>query len=104
MECIISIIRGFQYVLYLNRYIYISYLKKYKVNDFIYIKKNIFINYKNQFYLGNPFIKNLIVVAKVIKHLKGNKKIIYKKKRRKGFSKKIGYRSLLTKIKILFIK
>ncbi len=40
------------------------------------------------------------VQAEIIDHLKGDKVIVFKKKRRKGYQKKNGYRASLTKIKI----
>ncbi|MBA3648279.1 MAG: 50S ribosomal protein L21 [Chitinophagales bacterium] len=40
------------------------------------------------------------VSATIVEHLKGDKVIAFKKKRRKGYKKKIGHRQYLTKIKI----
>lgn len=40
------------------------------------------------------------VSAEIIDHLKGDKVIIFKKKRRKGYQKKNGHRQSLTKIRI----
>jgi large subunit ribosomal protein L21 len=40
------------------------------------------------------------VTARVEKHLKGDKVIVFKKKRRKGYQKKNGFRAYLTSIKI----
>ncbi|MEI8279408.1 MAG: 50S ribosomal protein L21 [Bacteroidota bacterium] len=40
------------------------------------------------------------VKAEIMDHLKGDKVIIFKKKRRKGYQKKNGHRQSLTKIKI----
>jgi large subunit ribosomal protein L21 len=40
------------------------------------------------------------VQAEIIDHLKGDKVIVFKKKRRKGYQKKNGHRQSLTKIKI----
>lgn len=40
------------------------------------------------------------VSAEIIDHLKGDKVIIFKKNRRKGYQKKNGHRQSLTKIKI----
>src|SRR5690606_17394824 len=47
-----------------------------------------------------PAIDGAAVEAKVIKHLKGDKVIVFKKKRRKGFRKKNGHRQSLTEIVI----
>jgi large subunit ribosomal protein L21 len=41
-----------------------------------------------------------IVKAEIIDHLKGDKVLIFKKKRRKGYQKLNGHRQSLTKIKI----
>ena len=40
------------------------------------------------------------VTAKVIKHFKGDKVVVFKKKRRKGYKKKNGHRQYLTEIQI----
>lgn len=50
--------------------------------------------------LGAPAIDGAQVGAKVIKHLQGDKVIVFKKKRRKGFRKKNGHRQALTEIVI----
>ena len=44
------------------------------------------------------------VKAEIIYHVKGDKVIAYKQKRRKGFRKKLGHRTLYTQIKINSIK
>lgn len=43
---------------------------------------------------------SVIVKAEIVDHLKGDKVIIFKKKRRKGYQKMNGHRQYLTKIKI----
>ena len=50
--------------------------------------------------IGAPVIKNAVVTAKVLSHLKGDKVIVFKKKRRKGFKKKNGHRQYLSQILI----
>lgn len=50
--------------------------------------------------LGAPAISGATVTAKVIDHLKGDKVIVFKKKRRKGFAKRNGHRQYLTEIQI----
>lgn len=50
--------------------------------------------------IGAPAIDGATVEAKVIKHLRGDKVIVFKKKRRKGYSKKNGHRQSLTEIVI----
>ena len=50
--------------------------------------------------VGTPYVDGASVKATVIEHLKGNKVIVFKKKRRKGYDKKNGHRQCLTQIKI----
>ena len=50
--------------------------------------------------LGAPAIEGASVEAKVLKHLKGDKVIVFKKKRRKGYKKRNGHRQYLTQIVI----
>jgi large subunit ribosomal protein L21 len=50
--------------------------------------------------VGAPAVEGVSVSAKILEHLKGDKVIAFKKKRRKGFRKKIGFRQSLTKIQI----
>ncbi|QCX02187.1 50S ribosomal protein L21 [Aggregatimonas sangjinii] len=50
--------------------------------------------------VGAPAISGAAVEAKVVKHLKGDKVIVFKKKRRKGYKKKNGHRQSLTEIVI----
>ncbi|OSY87070.1 50S ribosomal protein L21 [Tenacibaculum holothuriorum] len=50
--------------------------------------------------IGAPAIEGAAVSAKILGHLKGDKVIVFKKKRRKGYKKKNGHRQYLTEIQI----
>ncbi|MEG1573246.1 MAG: 50S ribosomal protein L21 [Bacteroidales bacterium] len=50
--------------------------------------------------IGAPVLEGAKITAKVLSHLKGDKVIIFKKKRRKGFRKTNGHRDYLTQIQI----
>lgn len=50
--------------------------------------------------VGKPNVSGAKVTAKVLDHLKGDKVIIFKKKRRKGYVRKNGHRQFLTQIEI----
>ncbi len=54
--------------------------------------------------IGSPTIKGSKVNAKIVEHLKGDKVLVFKKKRRKGYKKKNGHRQYLTKVLIEGIK
>ena len=48
--------------------------------------------------VGTPNVQGASVEAKVVKHLKADKVIVFKKKRRKGYRVKNGHRQSLTEI------
>lgn len=50
--------------------------------------------------VGSPSVKGVKVHAKVLEHLKDEKVIVFKKKRRKGYRKFNGHRQHLTKIEV----
>jgi large subunit ribosomal protein L21 len=50
--------------------------------------------------VGAPTVSGASVSAKVLNHLKGDKVIVFKKKRRKGYQKSNGHRQFLSKIVI----
>ncbi|NVK52886.1 MAG: 50S ribosomal protein L21 [Flavobacteriaceae bacterium] len=50
--------------------------------------------------IGAPAIEGAAVTAKILGHLKGDKVIVFKKKRRKGYKKKNGHRQYLSEIQI----
>jgi ribosomal protein L21 len=50
--------------------------------------------------IGTPYLPTTTIKATVLSHLKGDKVIVFKKKRRKGYKKKNGHRQYFTKIRI----
>jgi len=53
--------------------------------------------------VGNPLVSGMKVTAKVIGHMKDNKILVFKKKRRTGYQKSNGHRQHLSQIEILKI-
>lgn len=50
--------------------------------------------------IGAPLLEGAKVSGKILDHVKGDKVIVFKKKRRKGYKKKNGHRQQYTKIVI----
>ena len=50
--------------------------------------------------IGSPVVSGAKVTAKVIEHLKDEKVLVFKKKRRKGYRKLNGHRQQLTRIEV----
>ena len=54
--------------------------------------------------IGTPTVEGASVSVKILKHLKADKVIVFKKKRRKGYKLKRGHRQPLTQVEIQTIK
>ncbi len=50
--------------------------------------------------VGAPVVEGALVKAKVIEHVKADKVLVFKKKRRKGYQKMNGHRQPMTRIQI----
>ena len=50
--------------------------------------------------VGTPTVSGAKVTAKVLEHVKGDKVLVFKKKRRKGYKKLNGHRQQFTQIQI----
>jgi large subunit ribosomal protein L21 len=55
---------------------------------------------KGKIKVGKPTVKGAKVEATIVEHLKSDKVIVFKKKRRKGYRVKNGHRQPITQIKI----
>lgn len=60
----------------------------------------LFAENDGQVSIGAPLVGGAKVSAKILGHVKGDKIIVFKKKRRKGYKKKKGHRQQYTKIQI----
>lgn len=57
-----------------------------------------------KFSVGSPTVASASILADVIEHKRGPKKIAFKMKRRKGYHRTVGHRQELTVVKIKEIK
>ena len=62
------------------------------------------VNNDGKVTVGSPTVASATIEADVVEHIRGEKKVAYKMKRRKGFRKTIGHRQELTVVKIKEIK
>jgi len=69
------------------------------IKDVLWLKKD-----NNEIIVGKPTIENAKITANVISHKPGPKLIIFKKRSKKGYKKKIGHRQKYTEIEIKDIK
>jgi large subunit ribosomal protein L21 len=68
--------------------------------DSVSFDKILLIDNDGQVKIGTPVIEDASISAKILKHLKGDKVIVFKKKRRKGYAVKNGHRQQFTQIQI----
>lgn len=66
----------------------------------IELENVLLVNNNGNVKVGFPTVSGAKISATVLNHLKGDKVIVFKKKRRKGYRKLNGHRQALTKIKI----
>ena len=82
-----------------NQEIYINKISG-KKGEKLTLKTISLIETEKSVTLGNPLVEGAEVNISIIEHLKDDKIIVFKKKRRKGYKVKNGHRQMLTKIKV----
>jgi large subunit ribosomal protein L21 len=55
---------------------------------------------KGKVTIGKPLVEGIKITGKILDHVRGDKVVIFKKKRRKGFQKETGHRQDFTKVLI----
>jgi len=92
-------IAGQQFKVAKDQKIYVHRLEN-KEGDSVSFDRVLLIDNDGKVNVGAPVIEGASVSAKVLEHLKGDKVIVFKKKRRKGYKVKNGHRQYLTSIHI----
>ncbi|MBO5813007.1 MAG: 50S ribosomal protein L21 [Alistipes sp.] len=67
-------------------------------NSSMSFDKVLLVDNGGQVKVGAPVVKGASVQRKILKHLKGDKVLVFKKKRRTGYQKCNGHRQYLTQI------
>jgi len=75
-----------------------------EVGEQVALETVLFIGGNGEVKIGTPTLTDAKVTAEIVEHTLAKKIIVFKKKRRKGYSRKQGHRQKLTKLKILDIK
>lgn len=92
-------IQGFQYKVEEGQQLFVNRLEE-NVGDFISFDEVLLLDNEGAVTVGTPFLEGAAVRAKVVDHVKDDKIIVFKKKRRKGYRVKRGHRQALSKIEI----
>ena len=75
-----------------------------KVGDEVYFDDVLLVSQDDKVTVGSPVLENARVVAKITRHGRGPKIVVFKYKRRKGYRKKQGHRQDFTGVKITEIE
>ena len=93
--------KGKQYKVSKDNFLKLPRLSDLKKNDTITLEDITLLKTENgDITIGTPIIKNVKIKAKVIDQIRDNKIIVFKKKRRHNYRRKIGHRQDLTLVKI----
>ena len=87
----------------MNQKVYVNRLAA-KEGEKINFEEVVLVDNAGKVVVGTPTVKGASVTATVLQHLKDDKVIVFKKKRRKGYKKRNGHRQYLSQIQIESIK
>lgn len=94
-------IAGLQYKVKQDQHLYVNRLQGDAGTEVTFDR--VLLTDNGSIQVGAPVIDGVSVVAKIVEHVKGDKVIVFKKKRRKGYKVKNGHRQLFTKIEVISI-
>jgi large subunit ribosomal protein L21 len=92
-------IAGQQFKVEKERKIYVPHLDVTE-GDEVHFEKVLLVDNDGKVTVGTPVVDGARVTAKVLEHVKGDKVLVFKKKRRKGYKKLNGHRQQYTRIQI----
>ena len=92
-------IAGQQFKVEEGRYIYTNRLEG-EMNAELVFDKVLLVESAGGVSIGAPTVAGASVECTILEHLKGEKVIVFKKKRRKSYQKQNGHRQSLTKVQI----
>jgi len=71
-----------------------------KAGDTVKFDRVVLISDEKKVSIGAPYLKDASVTAKILGHVKDEKVIVFKKKRRKGYRVRRGHRQQYTQVEI----
>ena len=94
---------GFQYKVQPKEEVQVNRLAK-SAGDKVVLNEVLLVSDGKKSTVGTPTVKGASVVCEVVGHVRGEKVIAYKFKRRKNYHRKVGHRQELTTLKVSEIK
>ena len=71
-----------------------------KLGNEIILNRVLLVNNQDEVLIGQPYLNNVTIQGKILKHIRDNKKTIYKMRSKKKTRRKQGHRQELTRVLI----
>ncbi len=99
MYAIVEIL-GQQFKVEEGRKLFVHRMETAEQGSTVEFENVLFVDNNGEVKVGAPTVEGAKVVAEVLSHVRGEKVIVFKKKRRKGYKKRNGHRQNFTEIVI----
>lgn len=99
----VVLIGGHQHKVTTNDFLYVDKIKRVAVGEMLVFNQVLLLGSVSETIIGRPFVPSGAVVAVVEQQTRDSKEIVFKKKRRKNYRRKTGFRTPLTQLRILDI-
>ena len=100
MKYAIAQTSGKQFLLKPGQWYDVDFIKDANIGDVIYLNKILFFRNQNKIQLGQPFLENSQIPAKIIQQVKGKKITVLKTKPKKKYTRTRGHRQAYTRVQI----
>jgi len=90
---------GRQFWIEQNKYYDVNRLAT-KLDSQINLNRILLLNNEGNIFIGQPYVQNVKITAKILKHFRGRKILVYKMRPKKKTRKKQGHRQELTRVLI----
>ena len=93
-------INGQQFKAEEGKKLFVHHIQNAETNQTVEFEKVLLVDNNGNVTVGAPTVEGAKVVCEVLSHLKGERIIVFKKKRRKGYRKRNGHRQSFTEVLI----
>lgn len=99
MYAIVEIL-GHQFKVEQGKKLFVHRMNEAEVGSTVEFDRVLLVDNDGAVTVGTPVVEGAKVVCEVVSHLKGDKVIVFHKKRRKGYRKRKGHRQSFTELKV----
>ena len=91
---------GKQFLLKPGQWYDFDLIKNVNIGDFIYLNRILLFKKTNKIQIGTPFLKNGLIIGKIIQQVQGEKITVLKTKPKKNYTRTRGHRQRYTRVLI----